>query len=475
METNTNTSTNINTNITITNKNSNIGKNIILDSFYEELNEHKFFGIIIAKTMNISSEKLKSRIVEILKILNSEKINSYNLKRTIFEGLPDDIPSLRSLTWKILLNYLSENVNEWEETIDKKRNEYNERKKEIFGKLEMDLIKKRKIDEKNKEVEILDGGENINNTLNNITSSSISTVGTDTTPPGKKILKKKNTLDHPLSMTQNSKWKSYFNDLDLLEEIDKDVRRTRTHMHFFFMPAKTQSNTNIITNEKITEMADKKRNDPGSERLLNSKNSFETNADVMCRILFMFGKKYPQVRYVQGMNEILAPIYYAFSSDQNPYFYLNLEADSYICFENLMNEIQDIFIRSKDNTETGIQTRIKNLNMLLKIVDKDVYSHFIEEKVEIQYFVFRWYTLFLTQEFEMPDIMRIWDSILSEDDKFEFLNMICLAIIKIRRTEVLQSDFAGIMLSLQNIDKIDIEKLLKAAENIRIELKKNTD
>jgi hypothetical protein len=363
----------------------------------------------------------------------------------------------------MILNYLPSNVDEWEDYVDNKRAKYNEEKKEIYTKLELDKIKHSNDteDKKNKEllkVEVLDQSSDINNTSNNKTS--------------KKVMKKKNTMDHPLNITQNSKWKSYFDDLELLEEIEKDVRRTRTHMHFFFMPAK--SNLHSVSNHEITELADKKRNDPRSinqEKLLHK--SFETNADVMCRILFMYAKKHPEVRYIQGMNEMLAPIFYAFSNDQNPYFYLNLEADSFLCFENLMNEIKDIFIRSKDNTETGIQTRIKNLNGVLKIIDKDLFNHFTEQKVEIQYFAFRWYTLFLTQEFEMPDILRLWDSILSEEDKFEFLNLLCLAIIKIKRPEIIKLDFSGIMLNLQNLDKLDVEKLIKIADNIRNDLYKN--
>jgi len=420
-----------------------------------EFTDHKFFGIIISKTQNISSEKLKIKVLEILKTINSYKINFYKLTRHVFEGLPDDIPSLRSLAWKILFKYLQLDVNRWEESIDKKRIEYYKEKKVLYDKLELEIILKKKREiESNK---INDLNTNLGNML----------LDTD-----KKRLKKKITNDHPLSLTKNSKWKSYFDDLELLEEIEKDVRRTRTHMHFFFMPAKT--NLMPISNEIITELADRKRNDPGSDKILN-KNSFETNADVISRILFIYGKKNPHIRYVQGMNEILAPIFYAFSNDQNPYFYLNLEADSYICFENLMNDIQDIFIRSKDNTPTGIQTKIKNLNFILKLLDKEIYDHFKEEKIELQYFAFRWYTLFLTQEFEMPDILRIWDSILADDDKFEFLNMICLAIIKIKRLELLQSDFSGIMLSLQNLEKLDVEKLLLTAEMIRNELKKNSD
>jgi len=53
--------------------------------------------------------------------------------------------------------------------------------------------------------------------------------------------------------------------------------------------------------------------------------------------------------------------------------------------------------------------------------------------------------------------------------------MVCLSIIKIKRNELLQSDFSGIMLTLQNLDKLDVEKLLQNADVIRNELEKNSD
>ncbi len=287
----------------------------------------------------------------------------------------------------------------------------------------------------------------------------------------KKTIKKK-TFDHPLSNTNSSKWKSYFDDLDLLAEIDKDVRRTRTNMNFFFMPAKSTKNFHNLKNDDISDHADKKRNDSSYFQDQKNKSSFETNADIMGRILFIYGKKYPEVRYVQGMNEILAPILYCFSNDQNPYFYLHVEEDTYNCFEGLMNEIKDIYIRSRDNTETGIQTRLKNLMMIIKFFDRDLFNHLVNEKVELQYFAFRWYTLFFTQEFEMPDILRLWDSLFSED-KFEFMNMICTAIIKMKRQEILQNDFAGIMLTIQNFESIEIENLIKYGLDLRNEMNKS--
>ncbi len=39
----------------------------------------------------------------------------------------------------------------------------------------------------------------------------------------------------------------------------------------------------------------------------------ETHHDVIKRILFVYAKLNPGIRYVQGMNEILAPVYYVFA------------------------------------------------------------------------------------------------------------------------------------------------------------------
>ncbi len=131
-----------------------------INTMIQNLNEHKFFGIIVNKMNNISSEKIKLRILDIIKILNSSNIDFLQLKRMIFEGLPDDVPSLRSLGWKIIMNYLPLNLNEWENYIDKKRMEYNEMKEKIITKLELDKLKYEKDKSKiHNSVEVLDSGK----------------------------------------------------------------------------------------------------------------------------------------------------------------------------------------------------------------------------------------------------------------------------------------------------------------------------
>ena len=40
-------------------------------------------------------------------------------------------------------------------------------------------------------------------------------------------------FDHPLSVKKDSMWNKFFKDMELWEEIEKDVRRTRSDMTFF--------------------------------------------------------------------------------------------------------------------------------------------------------------------------------------------------------------------------------------------------
>lgn len=380
--------------------------------------KNKLLSFILSKTNNLP-EKIKTKTLNIINILNNEKIDYSKLQKFIFEGIPDDIPSLRSLIWKILLNTLTLNESEWESTLEKNRLKYQNLKEKYNIRL--------------------------------------------------KIMKTNKKNDHPLSLEKNSLWNKYFIEYNLLDDIQKDIRRTRTHMSFFFMPCSFNDNTNI-TNEQISNAAMETKKDR-SQIKLNKKN-FESNADVMTRILFIYGLTHPEVKYVQGMNEILAPIFYCFSNDKNESCLKHLEADSYITFENFMENIKDIFIKKLDNTDKGITTRLKKLNTLIKMLDYRINDQLLKYKIEMEFFAFRWLTLFFTQDFEMPDILRLWDSILSEDDIFDFMNMIMLALIRNKTDGILNNEFAGIMSVLQDFDSISVEKLIKDAVKVRDDLNK---
>jgi hypothetical protein len=232
--------------------------------------------------------------------------------------------------------------------------------------------------------------------------------------------------------------KAYYKDKEIYSNINKDVLRTKSNMNFVS---------------------------------LQTKNS-ETNADVMNRILFIYAKKHQEVCYIQGMNDLLAPIYYCFSIDNNPDNKNFVEHDSYISFEKLMEIIKKIYIRTMDNEPGGVNFRLNEINGLLKITDYELYLHLKRNKIKIEFYGFRWMTLFFTQDFEMPDILRIWDSIFGNNDIFEFLYLLILATIILKKKDIMKEQMSGIMMIIQNLEDITADALINKAVQIRNELSK---
>ena len=346
----------------------------------EKSKSNEYINFISLKLSSLQSIKVKEKIVEILLSILLNKIEYNILIKKIFDGIPDDILSLRPLIWKICLNYLSLKPNEWKNILNKNRILYINNKKKYISNLYF----------------------------------------------------KKNKTKNPLLNNE------YYKDNELYINIKKDILRTKSNMNFVSMISKND----------------------------------ESNADIMNRILFIYAKIHPDVCYVQGMNDLLAPLYYCFSIDNNPQNKNYIEADSYITFENLMEIIKKIFIRKLDDEPGGINYRLNEINYLLKILDYELYLHLIKNNIKMDFFAFRWMTLFFTQEFEMPDILRIWDSILGNGDIFEFLYLLILATIEIKKNDIMKEKMSGIMMIVQNLEDITVYDLINKAVKIRNELSK---
>ena len=216
---------------------------------------------------------------------------------------------------------------------------------------------------------------------------------------------------------------SKFEDTRVLELIEKDIKRTYKNINFF--------NLNNINNEK------------------------ETNRDVLKRLLFIFAKKYPKISYVQGFNVIIANIFYVFSQDQNPYFKLFVEEDTFFCFESLINDFEDIYIYEKDSTGTGIRTIINYIKYLIFFIDKKLFLHLQKMKIDLYAFLFKWYTIFFSHDFPFDVTLKIFDHILCNSNKKEYLTLLCVSSILIKKEKLLSNDIEIICNALQTFEPMD--------------------
>ena len=221
-------------------------------------------------------------------------------------------------------------------------------------------------------------------------------------------------------------------DINLINQINKDLPRTRFDCPFY------------------------------------SQNS--KNYDTLRKILFLYAKENSEVGYIQGMNEIIAIIFYIFSKDDNPFIKEYIESDSYFTFEKLMEQIKDIFLMENINySQLYIKQQIEEIKNILKKIDVKLMNYLDEIGLEIDNVVMRWLLVMFAQEFTIDIAVKFWDRLFTQKNKIKFLCYISAAIITKNRDKIMKLDVGGIMewaQELQNkMNEIDI------SENVLLAIK----
>ena len=229
-------------------------------------------------------------------------------------------------------------------------------------------------------------------------------------------------------------------DKNLIDQINKDLPRTRFDCDFY----------------------------------MNNSNNYDT----LRRILFLYANEHSDVHYIQGMNEIIAIIFYIFSKDDNPFIEKYKESDSYFIFEKLMEEIKDIFIMENINySQLFIKEQIEQIKKILKKIDLELINYFEDIGVEIDNFVMRWLLVLFAQEFTMDVAVNFYDRVFTQKNKIKFICYISAAIIEKNKNTLIKLDNGGIMewaQELQNkMNEIDITNIVQLALKIQKQYNKN--
>lgn len=267
--------------------------------------------------------------------------------------------------------------------------------------------------------------------------------------------------------------KKEYTSKEILEQIIKDVYRTNTQFSFFFQP--TDKNK-TLNNEEILNIYNKRKNwDFSNIEEVYKYDNFEneTHSDVLTRILFTYSSIIQDVSYHQGMNEILAPIYYSFSYDK---LYLeekeeDIEADSFWSFYFLLHGIKNNF----EEDQEGLFYKSEILNECLKIVDENIYNKLIEKNVKCEFFCLRWFIVLFGQDFDMGDVLRIWDFVFSCENKNELLFYVCLSVIKLREDTIINGEMNVILQGFQNLRDLMCDDVVFLAADIRNKWKNKLD
>ena len=100
----------------------------------------------------------------------------------------------------------------------------------------------------------------------------------------------------------------------------------------------------------------------------------------MTNILFIYAKLNPEISYIQGMNEILAPLLFVFGTDPSSGWSDYAEADTFFCFCTVMKSLKVLYLKSPaDQSKTGIYTQMQRLSRLLRQHDPVLWQHLVRQ------------------------------------------------------------------------------------------------
>lgn len=281
---------------------------------------------------------------------------------------------------------------------------------------------------------------------------------------------------------------------------------------------------NIDTTDKHAILIDNLiKLDLNRTHFLQSKD-LDIDKEKINRILLAFSINNSKIGYIQGMINLVIPIYNVLSKDTDMESQKYIEEDTYNMFINFMDEFGSVFIidnevisidKNKNNVNENIennnfeeedcmknieknkikeddymkkeikcqiindlscevisgssylQAKIDNVLNIIKNKDLELYKAIIDKKLDVNCFIAKWLLFMFSTEFPINDLLWLWDRILSDSTRFEILEFCCASIFILIRNIILTQDYAKCMNLIQNLSIIDVEVMFDISDVLR--------
>ncbi|CAD8160181.1 unnamed protein product [Paramecium octaurelia] len=204
--------------------------------------------------------------------------------------------------------------------------------------------------------------------------------------------------------------------------------------------------------------------------------------DLFKRLLFIWSQRHPMSGYVQGINDIAAPLIAVLLNeyvrvDFNKFdvpsdfhklpddILLDIEADIYWCLCKIIENIQDYFIHN----QPGVSLAYDKIRNILNTIDPTILDYFHQQQIDFNHFAFRWVICLLIREFPLYLAIRIMDTYLSEGDNMANLHIYTVSNLILKcGPEIKNKNMGDAVIFLQNLPtkdwtELDIEMLLQEA------------
>ncbi|PYH94264.1 putative GTPase activating protein [Aspergillus ellipticus CBS 707.79] len=172
-------------------------------------------------------------------------------------------------------------------------------------------------------------------------------------------------------------------------------------------------------------------------------------------MLLTYNEYNPDLGYVQGMSDLLAPIYAVMQDD----------AVAFWAFAGFMDRMERNYLRD----QSGMRTQLLTLDHLVQLMDPQLYLHLQSADSTNFFFFFRMLLVWYKREFEWVDVLRLWETLWTDHLSSSFHLFIALAILEKHRDVIMDhlKQFDEVLKYINELSNtIELVPILTRAESL---------
>ncbi|KAF4984246.1 hypothetical protein FZEAL_534 [Fusarium zealandicum] len=175
----------------------------------------------------------------------------------------------------------------------------------------------------------------------------------------------------------------------------------------------------------------------------------------MKEMLLTYNEYNKDLGYVQGMSDLLAPIYAVIQDD----------AVAFWGFQKFMERMERNFLRD----QSGMRSQLLTLDQLVQFMDPTLWSHLQSADSTNFFFFFRMILVWYKREFVWLDVLRLWEGLWTDYHSANFHLFIAMAILDRHRDVIMEhlKHFDEVLKYVNELSNtIDLELTLIRAESL---------
>lgn len=256
---------------------------------------------------------------------------------------------------------------------------------------------------------------------------------------------------------------------DQKHRIEKDIHRTDRQLPIFRNKKSSDSSTSSASPETGRESSPETPDEDAGEEEdnddeFNLANIRNPHLFTMREILLTYNEYNVNLGYVQGMTDLLSPLYVKIRS----------EALTFWAFSKFMERMERNFVRD----QSGMRIQMTTLNRLLQFMLPNLYKHLEKCEAIDLFFFFRMLLVWFKRELDWNDVLRLWEILWTDYYTSQFHLFFALAVLSDNERIIVQNlkQFDEVLKYMNDLSmKLQLDPLLIRSELLFLKFSRMID